>query len=164
MRFPTHNAQWLHKSNKLINFWNTLRSLSSGSAAASLSLREHRAEPNRTEQIHDFNIHCPDKPIIPPSNYHLPSIAPSACPFPVPVSGQPIRSAPTSTTPATHINHWIFGGQLPGDLKCAVAPSSSYELRIEHGVNKTQTKLTYCRSNTFSKSLRTRAQWGGPRK
>lgn len=23
----THNAQWLHKSNKLINFWNTLRSL-----------------------------------------------------------------------------------------------------------------------------------------
>lgn len=36
MRFPTHNAQWLHKSNKLINFWNTLRSLSS--AAASICL------------------------------------------------------------------------------------------------------------------------------
>lgn len=162
MRFPMHNAQWLHKSNKLINFWNTLRSLSSAAASICLVVvvTQTVCTQSRTEQeqIHGFSIHSPRQ------THHPPIQLPSSVHNPVSILIPIHRSNPFAAHPLQQLQQRTliieFLEANSQEIWSVLPPArSSRPSRVERGVNKTQTKLTYCRSNTFSKSLPAYAQW-----
>lgn len=116
MRFPTHNAEWLHESNKLINFSKfaevterRCQALAFAFAFAFGSMTV-TVEVGRAMGVGAGTGACP-------------TLFSCSAPPPPPLGSarvQPIHSTPTSTAPPTHINHWIFGGQLPGEVNSTI--------------------------------------------
>lgn len=160
MRFPTHNAQWLHKSNKLINFWNTLRSLSSAAASICLVVVVTQTVCTQNRTGTDPRFQYPLSTTNPSSPIQLPSSIHNPVSILIPIH----RSNPFATHPLQQLQQRTliieFLEANSQEIWSVLPPArSSQPSRVERGVNKTQTKLTYCRSNTFSKSLPVYAQW-----